>query len=167
MDAETLRELFRYHFWVNDRLLQLIPKLTAEQTRERFGASFDSIHGTLAHLAAAETVWLARWRGTSPAHLLGANDFPTVAEVQDHWTRVRADVQTFLDGVTDAQLAAPLRWTNTSGNSFELPMWQTMMQVVNHGTHHRAELCDMLTRSGFPPPPTDIIVYFAERAGQM
>jgi uncharacterized damage-inducible protein DinB len=39
-----------------------------------------------------------------------------------------------------------------------------MLQVVHHGTHHRAELSDMLTRVGMAPAPTDIIVFFQKQA---
>ncbi len=166
MNAEVIRDLYRYHFWVNDLLMAEVSKLSAEQTQQRFGASFDSILGTIAHLASAENFWLSRWRGTAPSQLPSAENGASVDEILAGWHDVRKDLQGFLDGLTDEQVASQIRWENRTGKSFSLPLWEPMFQVVNHGTHHRSELCEMLTRLGFPPPTTDAMAYFQQRTGQ-
>jgi uncharacterized damage-inducible protein DinB len=60
MDVEAIRSLYRYNRSVNRRLLEAAERLPVERTRERLGAGFDSVHGTLAHLLGAEVIWLGR-----------------------------------------------------------------------------------------------------------
>ncbi len=163
MALEAIRLLFAYNQWVNERLLALAAQAPEEHQREHFGAGFDSIHGTLAHVLGAQITWLSRWRGISPAKVPGAADFADLAELQARWAAYQRDVDAFLAGLTSEQLAAPLPYTNTSGRPFAYPLWQQMLHVVNHGTHHRAELAEMLTRTGLTVPPTDFLVYCTER----
>ena len=166
MDPETIRSLYSYDQWVNERLLSDALRLPEEQRRQSFGASFDTIHGTLAHILGAQINWLSRWRGVTPDRPIGGDDFASLSEVRSRWQEHRTNLDEFLNGLTAERLQAPLRYSNYAGNSYELPLWQLMMQVVNHGTHHRAELADMLTRSGHAPQPTDLIRYCIEKSGQ-
>ncbi len=68
----------------------------------------------------------------------------------------------FLADLTPERLVAPLSYTTTGGQSFTQPLWQPLLHVVNHGTHHRSEAADLLTRLGHPPPPLDLIIYYRE-----
>jgi uncharacterized damage-inducible protein DinB len=52
---------------------------------ERVGASYESIHATLAHILAAEIIWLSRWREVSPPTLLGADDFANLRAIGARW----------------------------------------------------------------------------------
>ena len=45
----------------------------------------DLIHGTLAHMLAAEIVWLTRWQGAAPPRLLAASDFSDPAAIRALW----------------------------------------------------------------------------------
>lgn len=165
VDITTIQALYGYNQWVNERLLAAAETLPTEQTRQRFGASYDSIHGTLAHILGAEIVWLSRWQGTSPSKLPNAADFASIADIRVRWQEQQAAMTEFLAGLTPERLAAPVHYVNTAGQAFALPLWQLMLHLVNHGTHHRSELADMLTRAGHPPAPTDLLVYFLERSG--
>lgn len=166
MDLETIRLLYGYHNWVNDRLLTRAEDVPPERTKEHFGASFDTIHGTLAHILGSEITWLNRWRGNSPAKQIGGEDFASLAEIRDRWVSQRQEMDAFIAQLTPEQLAAPLRYKNYAGMEYELPLWQLMLHLVNHGTHHRSELADMLTRTGYPPQPTDLTRYCFELTGQ-
>jgi len=162
MDVESIRSLYGYDRWANRRLLEIVERLPPERTRERFGASFDSIHGTLAHVLGAQITWLSRWRGVSPTKVLGAEDFADLAALRARWDAYDADIAAFLADLTPEKLAKPLGYVNTRGQPFAYPLWQMMLHVANHGTHHRSELADMLTRLGNPPPPLDLLVYYDE-----
>jgi uncharacterized damage-inducible protein DinB len=165
VDVAAIRSLCAYNDWVNDRLFAIAEQLPADRARERFGASFDTIHGTLAHILGAEITWLSRWQGVSPTRVLGGDDFPDLAAIWARWQEQRRDLAAFLAELTPAEVERPLRYTNTRGEAFAYPLWQMLVHVVNHGTHHRAELAEMLTRAGHPPPPTDLLVYYDELAG--
>ncbi len=166
MDLETVRLLYGYNHWVNERLLTTVDEVPADRLREKFGASFDSIHGTLGHILGAEIAWLSRWKGVSPSKVLTGNDFASLDEIKSRWGEQQRELDAFIAGLTPEQLAAPLPYRNTAGDSYTLPLWQLMLHAANHATHHRSELADMLTRAGHPPKPTDLVRYCLELSGQ-
>jgi uncharacterized damage-inducible protein DinB len=167
LDVATIRWIFDYNRWVNGRLLSGVASVPVERTREQFGASFDSIHGTLAHILSAEVLWLSRWRGVSPTKALSGDDFADVAAIVERWHTHQRELDGFVVGLGPERVSANVRYTNASGKRYVLPLWQLMLHVVNHGTHHRSELAEMLTRIGVAPSPTDMSVYLAESTGQI
>ncbi len=160
---DVVRGLHEYNGWVNRRLFDVAAQVPAERIRERFGGSFDTILGTAAHILSGDTVIFARVTGGERPELPEAT---SIADVRARWEAHRAQIDAFIQAATPEQLGATKRFTTRTGDTFELPAWQIFLQMVNHGTHHRAELADMLTRVGFPPPPTDLIIFFQEQASQ-
>ena len=163
---EYLRQLYNYHYWANNRLLAAVVGLSHEQFYESQGFSWDSVHGTLLHLLSAEWMWLERWQGRSPRAFLAAEDYPTVFEIQKKWSAQEQTMRAFLAIQTPESVAAEIAYTNTHGEGFQLPLWQMMAHVVNHGTHHRAELAEMLAVLEVVHPEDELSYYFLEKSGQ-
>ena len=46
----------------------------------------------------------------------------------------------------------------------EAPLWQAMVQLVNHGTQHRSEAAVILTAAGASPGDLDIVRFNFETA---
>jgi uncharacterized damage-inducible protein DinB len=161
--VQTLRFLYDYHYWMNARMLQACETLTPEQWDQPLGHSWGSVHGTLAHMLAAEVIWLARWRGHSPKTMLKAEAVPVLADVRAEWARVEADLRRFIGECDEARLVADFAWVNTRGLSFSAPLGPVMLHVANHGTHHRGELVAMLTLLGVPHPEDDLLWYINEQ----
>ena len=159
MEPQSIRLLYAYNRWVNERLLAVAARLPEERRHQQFGASFDTIHNTLAHVLGAQITWLSRWNGVSPKQMITGADFADLDAMQTRWVAHQGDMDAFLAALQAEQLAAPLPYSNTSGKAFAYPLWQQMLHIVNHGTHHRAEIADMLTRAGETAPPTDLLVY--------
>lgn len=159
MDVTTIRSVYAFNRWVNEMLLAEAEKLIPEQARQSAGASFDTVHNTLAHMLGAEVNWLTRWQGGS-TKMLGGDDFADLAAVRARWAEQNAAMDAFLASLTEERLAGPVSYTTTNGTTYTQPLWQLMLHMVNHGTHHRSELCEMLTRAGHPPPQTDMVHYF-------
>jgi uncharacterized damage-inducible protein DinB len=76
------------------------------------------------------------------------------------WAEHQREMDAFVSALTSTRLADVVGYANTAGVHSALPLWQIMVHVVNHGTHHRSELADMLTRLGSPPPAMDLLVYY-------
>jgi uncharacterized damage-inducible protein DinB len=166
VDQEMLRSLFAYNHWVNDRLLALVEQVAPERLQEQMGGSFDSIQGTAAHILQGELFYYYRWIGQQQPQGRRPSERRTIGELRALWAENRALIDAFLERLTPEQLYTPLRYgRRNSQATYELPLWKIMLQMINHGTHHRAELADMLTRVGLEPPPTDLIVFFEEQAG--
>ena len=160
MAVAMVRDLYDYHRWANRRLFDLAMGLGDAVTRD-MGAhwSFPTLKGMFAHIYGADNVWLTRWKGSSPARLLGDADFPTVADLRARWDTLEAEQRAFVDGLGEADLARPVVYKNTSGQEFRVALGPLLQHVVNHATHHRSEAATMITLISGSPPDTGINTY--------
>jgi uncharacterized damage-inducible protein DinB len=157
MDTGYFKKLFEYNDWANLILADSAARLDDPAYRRDFGQAWGSVHGTLAHLAAADAVWMGRWQGTS-LPLKSGDDYATLADLRQDWERIMADRRAFVESLTSEKLEAPISYVRKSDNKpFSEPLWAQMAHVANHGTDHRSHLSIMLTEMGFAPPPLDLI----------
>ncbi len=162
LPVEVLRELFEYNYWARDRQLDACGALTEEQFLRPMGSSYSSLRDTLAHLVAAEWIWLERWLGRSPTRLeaedYAAERFPTLAAVRDRWQSVEHDMRAYLAGMQHQALERPLSYTNLKGERWTYPLWQTLLHLVNHQTYHRGQITTLLRQLGAAAPAIDYLV---------
>lgn len=164
MDTAFIRELYSYNHWANQRAVAVATQLKNNTFTRSLGNSFSSVRDTLAHIMAAEWIYLERWDGRSPVALLDATDFPTPDALAKRWTEIQRAQNAFLDAVTPERLHANLTYTNTLGQNFAYPLWQQMVHVVNHSSYHRGQITTLLRQLGAEPVPTDLLVYYDEKA---
>jgi uncharacterized damage-inducible protein DinB len=160
MLPETIRELYLYNHWANQRALASVASLSAEEFTREMGNSFASVRDTLAHILGAEWIWLERWLGRFPKALLPASDFPTVETLRRRWDTVRQDYDRFLQTLTPDRLQQPLSYLNRAGEPFTYPLWQQMAHVVNHSTYHRGQITTLLRQLRAEPQSTDLLDYY-------
>ena len=79
----TFHELYNYNWWARDRQLEACAAVTPEQFLKDLCGSFPSIRDTLAHLVAAEWLYLERWQGRSPTSMPAAAEFPTLDSIRE------------------------------------------------------------------------------------
>jgi len=160
MGVELVRELYDYHRWANRRLFEVAAGLGDAVTRDMGKHwSVPSVKAMFAHLYGADSVWLSRWRGNSPAPLISDADFPTFADLRAKWDVFEAEQRAFVDGLTDGDLARPVTYKNTEGVQFTVALGPLLQHVVNHATHHRSEIATMITLISGSPPDTGINTY--------
>jgi uncharacterized damage-inducible protein DinB len=159
MTIAEVQQLFAYNRWANDRILSATAVLSAEQFGRDMASSFPSVAATLAHILAAEWVWLSRWNGESPAGLPSDWGDDTHADLVSRWRRHEADQSRFLDSLDPARLAAPLSYRNTKGEPFIVPLEHLLRHVINHSTYHRGQVTTMLRQLGVPASATDYVLY--------
>ncbi|MFP5288934.1 MAG: DinB family protein [Thermoanaerobaculia bacterium] len=162
--ASTARELLLYMLWADRLVLAAVRQVREEDLTRDAGVSFKSILGTLAHILGSERMWLSRFLGTSLDRVPSIQDFPDLPTWIAGWEETAAQLEAFLAGLTDEQLATPLTWTNTKGESHTHPLWHPVSHMVNHATYHRGQVISLLRQMGYAVPSTDLIVYFYERA---
>ena len=163
---EYLQQLYDYHYWANKHILAAAEKLTDEQLHRQQGHSWGSVRGMLLHMTDAEWIWLQRWQGNSPKTFPDREDFQTLATIRKRWAELEAEMRAFLAGQTEQSLQREVTYTNTSGDTFRLILWQMMAHLANHGTHHRGELAAMLASMEVPHHEEDWLYYFLEKSGQ-
>ena len=160
MANALIRELYDYHRWANRRLFDVAAALGEAATRDMGPQwSFPTLKGMFAHIYGADEAWLRRWRGTSPGRLIGDADFGSMTDLRTKWDTFEAEQHAFVDTLTEADLARPVDYRNTSGQSFRVALAPLLQHVVNHATHHRSEAATMITLISGSPPDSGIALY--------
>lgn len=158
----VVRELFDYNYWARDRQLEACRGLTPQQFLRPLGSSFSSLRDTLAHLVAAEWVWLERWKGHSPtkeeARATAAETFPTLAVIEERWREVERGMRDYLSGLPPERLLEPLSYVNLAGERWTYPLWQILFHLVNHQSYHRGQVATLLRQLGATAPQIDYLV---------
>lgn len=163
MTLADARQLFAYNRWANDRMLaSLEPVAPADLTRD-LGASFPSLMATAAHIAAAEWVWLSRWKGVNPRAMPEWASAPTeLPALKAKFAELEAERTAYLGTLAEAALAQPLSYTFFNGTQDARPLAVQFQHLVNHGTYHRGQVAAMLRQIGATPASTDYIRFARE-----
>ncbi|MDQ4149145.1 MAG: DinB family protein, partial [Actinomycetota bacterium] len=117
-----------------------------------------SLLATLAHTVGAETVWMERWEGGDPSKLPGAGDFADLETIVGAWSEVEERRSRWMSRLSEARLREEVRYVSVRLGTLErFPLWQTILHLSNHTTHHRAEACTALSALGSPVETVDLI----------
>jgi uncharacterized damage-inducible protein DinB len=163
ISADTLRLHVAYTTWATSRLLDAAATLTSEELTRDFESSEKSVAGTLAHIYAADRVWMGRLQGVNPK--LYVNDEDRDLVVLSHaWPALLKQWKTWAGALTDEFVHNKVDYTNPKGNPDITPQWQIVLHVVNHGTHHRGQVSGFLRAMGKVPPPLDLMAFYRELA---
>jgi uncharacterized damage-inducible protein DinB len=114
----------------------------------------------------SETVWLGRWRDQSPKAHLDPKDYPTLSALKENWAQVEGEMRLFIEQQTEESLQSEITYNNFRQEKFSVPLWQMLMHVVNHETHHRGELAAMFALMNVAHPEEEVIQYFLVLSGQ-
>ena len=113
-----------------------------------------------AHVARAEGVHLSRIRGEDPLP-------------QDFWPALSldeavAEAATAADGfealLADEthDLSRLAHYRNSSGRTFDTPVWEIVTHVATHGEHHRGQIARIVREAGGEPALTDFLAFVRE-----
>jgi uncharacterized damage-inducible protein DinB len=163
---EYFSMLYDYTYWANRRYLAVAAGLTEEQLHRIQGHSWGDIHAVFVHMMSSEWVWLQRWKGISPKAHLNKDDFQTLAAVEERAGQVEAEMRAFIGAQTETSLQSAVKYHNFGGETFRVPLWQMLMHVANHETHHRGELAAMFAMMNVAHPEEEVIQYFLNLSGQ-
>ncbi len=150
--SEILVSMFRHNRWANLRLLDIC----AELPDERLDATAPGLYGpardTLTHLLAAEGRYVALLTGETPGNLLSERDgFPGLPALRGHAERTGEALIAIAGRSSPDQI---LRG-DYRGERYEMPVSVPLLQVINHGTEHRAHVVTSLSAQGIEVPAID------------
>jgi uncharacterized damage-inducible protein DinB len=165
---ELIRHLYAYNEWANGHLMDIASPLDTAQLTGAQGASFESILGNMAHLAAAQVNWLERWQGgvNRQATVVLGNSMTTLADVREAFDHSHQGLREYIGDRTEADVEGVLVYRDSSGAETERALWQLMTHVANHGTYHRGEVAMALSALGRSPGDLDFL-YWEQAGGPM
>ncbi len=155
MDPISIRFLFDYDAWATRRVLEAAQGLEGDDWAGAPEVGERNLADILTHVLGANMRWRHAWQGLpgdgprpergprlSPAELRAAFEL--------EWPLLHA----WLASLNEEDLA----------RTTDVPLWQELLHVANHGTQHRSEAAALLTELGRSPGDLDLIDFAEERA---
>jgi len=163
VSADTLRNHLAYSAWASRRLVAAAAELPPADLMRDFQTADHSVLGTLVHVFAADRIWLARLTG-APVTAFVTDADHSMSVLQNDWPELQGRWQGWASLLTDERAQAMHDYKDMKGNAYRQPIWQIVLHVVNHGTHHRGQVSGFLRTLGRTPPPLDLMFYYREQA---
>ena len=160
MLASVVTTHLRYHQWATGRVLDETVPLPSEQLVKSLGASFGSVYGTLVHTYQADCIWRDRLAGRPTGQLADYEAPGCTYDLQKAWMDMLAEIVAWADGLSEGDWAREMSYTTLAGVPYRTPLWQMVLHVVNHGSHHRGQITNMLRQLGVKPANLDLIQFY-------
>ena len=140
--------LFDYLYWLRDRVLDTAVGL-GEGFAETPVVGTRDLRATLAHEIDVEMSWRARLRGEQaaawgPEAEIKPEDVPTLEAVRERWAVEESAMRVWLDGLSAADLAAPVTANGLEG----YPLAIYLVHVAEHGVMELTTAAAILAAMG-------------------
>jgi uncharacterized damage-inducible protein DinB len=143
---EHLQRLFVYDDWANHEVLAALESATTLPPRSL---------KYLAHIAAAERLWLERLRLEKQTYPVWP-DF-TLEHCKLEITGLRDQWKSYLASLKEDGLSRELTYRNSKGESFTNAKQDILTHVIMHSAYHRGQIATDMRAAGLTPAYTDFI----------
>ena len=116
------------------------------------------------HTYGAEKLWLERAQQAETTPFARREDFPDRPRLRGAWDDLERQWRSFVSQLNEQDLDQTITYVSLNGQTERVtPLWQALMQVVNHGTDHRAQTLSLIHQVGGATDAQDFIFYFWDR----
>lgn len=150
MRSSDIRFLFGFDQWATRRILDAA--LGVDETTWSAAQVVDErgLGGILIHQLGAHQRWRHHLSGAPGTPRPERDPLPSPTDLRAAWETEWEAMDVWLDGLEDADLHK---------TDDDVPYWQLLLHVVNHGTQHRSEAAVLLTEAGHSPGDLDLLDY--------
>ena len=143
---DSFRRLFAYDEWANREALASLASAGTPPARAL---------RLMAHVAAAERLWLERSRGERQSMPV----WPELSldECAAHLAELPGLWRDYLASLTPARLAESVAYTNSKGEPWTSVRADVLTHVVMHSAYHRGQVALDVRAAGATPAYTDFI----------
>lgn len=160
---ENLALYIEYHHWAHNKVLQQLSGIPAGDWNKDTGGSFPSLRALYQHLLEADYRWLQRWKGVPFAEIPQGFVVDGYSGLDTMWRPLLDEMVVVAKEFLSTDAERPVHFITGKGLHVTQPFWQTLYQVVNHGTYHRGQVTNMLRMLNQQPVGTDIFLFFNEK----
>lgn len=139
--------LFAYNAWANQEVLTNLRAAPITPARSL---------KYIAHILAAERVWLERLEQRVEKPPVWP-EF-TLDQCQEHTAELARLWKNYLAARSEADLAQPIQYKNTKGESWSNRRDDILMHVIMHSAYHRGQIAAAVRAAGLTPAYTDFIL---------
>jgi uncharacterized damage-inducible protein DinB len=152
--AALLTTLVEHNEWADNKILDAADPLSDDELGRKHGVAGTSIRRTLIHTVGTQLWWLSNWTGEPMRQYARER-----SAMREGYGDAHAGLRAFLQAKTPDDWARPITWSFPGGEPVSLPLYQTLMQVLEHSVQHRAEIAALLTELGRSPGDLDYIQF--------
>lgn len=163
MTVQDLETLFDYCYWANQKLCEVVARLTPEEFTQPIAGSYGSVRNTLVHVLSAEWGWLDRCGGAARGNALIPSDYPTQTILIRQWRQVEGHLREFLGTLKDEDLESGVEFSLGEGPKQTMRLGALLHHAAIHGVHHRGQVSLLLRSLGHAPGNFDILLYYGRR----
>src|SRR3984885_852613 len=159
VSVDPLRLQLDYSAWATQRLMDAAARLSEEELTRDFKTADKTVLDTLVHIYAADRIWLSRVTAEARATFVDPAD-RDLTLLQTEWPALHQRWRLWLRDFKDDDAFRVIFYKDMKGGEDSQPVWQILLHVVNHGTHHRGQVSGFLRAMGQTPPPLDLMAYY-------
>lgn len=159
-----------YNQWMNQKVYEAVGTLSPELLHADKKAFWGSIFATLNHLCVTDTQWLKRFEPVLCVHQafepINTLDMPksldefianNFIDLKNRRQLLDETLLAVSDLLTDEELMQPIHFESSQGKMVTKTLFNLLMHVFNHQTHHRGQLTTLLSQSGVNVGITDLV----------
>jgi len=167
MISDVIRLHYGYNTWATERILAAADGLTTEQLTTDGHAGNGSILTTLIHTIDRQQAWFAWFNGSMSAEEAIVQEIDparvtNLAGLRTVWDEINERTTRFIAAGSDDEFNRIMTLEFPNGFSKDVPLWNLLLHVANHGTQHRAEVAAMLTEHSCSPGALDMLFYLID-----
>jgi len=157
MNNKDVLFLVRYHVRANERILEKTAELSDDEFRRPASLDHGTAFQTLRHLVDVDWSWREFLKGNDvgETYLWDVSPLPDLQSISAFWADEHARLLAYVGSLDQKGLDEPM--TIGSEDPVDVPRWQLLAHIVNHGTQHRSELARYLTECGHSPGDLDLV----------
>jgi uncharacterized damage-inducible protein DinB len=149
MIENILTRLFEHNNWTNQQIIEACSVLTDEQLdAEPQSVTKGNIRETLIHLVSSQAGYLSLL--TLPVEERQHTPLQ-IADLKESARKSGEGLIALVKNDPDKNLSARLQ----TKDGYYVEPWVVMVQIINHATEHREQICSMLNALGITPPDMD------------
>jgi len=153
---ELIRIYTEYHIALTRKIWESIEALSDEQFLKEDAYSRGSIRNLMVHLSSVDRRWLAGLKDLADVGHLNAEDYPDRKSARALFEQVADDLQAYIAAVSEDELGQ-------NAANIPSPRMLILLQMINHGTDHRATVLQQLNGFGVPTFGQDFILWLWEK----
>lgn len=141
---DILIKYARYNQWANAKLVSVITTQAPQLLEKEIASSFNSIKGTILHMADAEYIWHVRLTNGAPDKIPGKSGagIEALAKLDQVWVD-------FISAKDEKYFTQSTDYKTIKGDPFTNNNFAILMHLFNHSTFHRGQVVTQLRNGGF------------------
>jgi uncharacterized damage-inducible protein DinB len=157
---KVLQTTWAYNKWAHEQIFLSLNLFDEEEFLTDLGDGCGSVRDKLAHITAADEIWMQRIQGHPNPIFSRPSEFSSISIWRNRAESIIIKYEEYLAGLNEEKLLTNVIYKNLKGIEFSTPVWEILMHVANHATYHRGQVASLIRRIKGKPPVTDMIEYF-------